>query len=97
MLYPGLGNDPGHAVAKRQMSGGFAPRALLALREWRKQFQVPLLSLTPVDTIKSLVLDPARLATVKRATELKTRADSLRDALTSGVRAIPFAETVDFQ
>jgi cystathionine gamma-synthase len=23
VLYPGLGNDPGHAVAKRQMSGGF--------------------------------------------------------------------------
>jgi cystathionine gamma-synthase len=23
VLYPGLGNDPGHAVAKRQMTGGF--------------------------------------------------------------------------
>jgi cystathionine gamma-synthase len=30
VLYPGLGNDPGHAVAKRQMSGGFG--GMLSLR-----------------------------------------------------------------
>ena len=30
VLYPGLGNDPGHAVAKRQMSGGFG--GMLSIR-----------------------------------------------------------------
>jgi cystathionine gamma-synthase len=30
VLYPGLGNDPGHAIAKRQMSGGFG--GMLSLR-----------------------------------------------------------------
>lgn len=77
------------------MSGGFAPRAIVALKEWRKQFQVPLLSLTPIDTIKALVLDPTKLATVKRATELLARGDSLRTTLTSGVQSIPLKETLD--
>jgi len=30
VLYPGLGNDPGHAIARRQMSGGFG--GMLSLR-----------------------------------------------------------------
>jgi cystathionine gamma-synthase len=30
VLYPGLGNDPGHAVAKRQMQGGFG--GMLSIR-----------------------------------------------------------------
>ena len=30
VLYPGLGNDPGHAIAKRQMSGGFG--GMLSIR-----------------------------------------------------------------
>jgi cystathionine gamma-synthase len=30
VLYPGLGNDPGHAVARRQMSGGFG--GMLSIR-----------------------------------------------------------------
>jgi cystathionine gamma-synthase len=30
VLYPGLGNDPGHAVARRQMDGGFG--GMLSIR-----------------------------------------------------------------
>jgi cystathionine gamma-synthase len=30
VLYPGLGNDPGHAIARRQMSGGFG--GMLSIR-----------------------------------------------------------------
>ena len=30
VLYPGLGNDPGHTIAKRQMSGGFG--GMLSIR-----------------------------------------------------------------
>jgi cystathionine gamma-synthase len=30
VLYPGLGNDPGHAVAKKQMQGGFG--GMLSIR-----------------------------------------------------------------
>jgi uncharacterized protein (TIGR03545 family) len=79
----------------RPMRAGFAPRAMKALQDFRKQFQVPLLSLTPIDTIKALVLDPTKLATVKRATELRDRGDSLRKVLTTGVQSIQLKETVD--
>ena len=48
------------AKPARAMKGGFAPRAMQALTQWRQQFNVPLLSLTPVDTIKALVLDPTQ-------------------------------------
>lgn len=83
------------AKPARAMKGGFAPRAMQALTQWKQQFNVPLLSLTPVDTIKALILDPTQLATVKRANELKTRGDSLRGVLTTAVQSIPLRETVD--
>lgn len=83
------------ATPARAMKGGFAPRALQALGQWRQQFNVPLLSLTPVDTIKALVLDPKQLATVKRASELAARGDSLRGVVAKGVQGIPLRETLD--
>ena len=83
------------ATPAREMGDGFAPRAMVALQQWKKQFQVPLLSLTPIDTVKALVLDPTKLATVKRATELLSRGDSLRTVLTTSVQSIPLKETVD--
>ena len=57
------------------------------MREWGKQFDVPLLKLTPIDTIKSLVLNPAQLGTVKAAQGLAARADSTRQALEQGFQA----------
>ena len=79
----------------RELKGGFAPRAVTALRQWKQQFNVPLLSLTPIDTIKALVLDPTQLATVKRAIELRNRGDSLRTVITGGVQAVPAMSIVD--
>jgi cystathionine gamma-synthase len=35
VLYPGLGNDPGHAVARRQMSGGFGGMLSIRVRGGR--------------------------------------------------------------
>lgn len=83
------------ATPAREMKGGFAPRAATALRQWKQQFNVPLLSLTPIDTIKALVLDPTQLATVKRAIELRNRGDSLRAIITGGVQAVPAMSIVD--
>src|SRR5689334_4046838 len=42
-------------------TGGFAPAALKEMQRWTQQFDVPVLSLTPLDTIKSIVLDPTQL------------------------------------
>lgn len=90
-----------HAGAARTIpaspvsGGGFAPSALREMRAWAAQFQVPLLSLTPIDTVRSLLLDPKQLATVKAALELRQRADSVRDAVEEGWRGLRLDETLD--
>ena len=82
---------PARAVA----GGGFAPSALREMQRWAKQFDVPLLSLTPIDTIKSIILDPGQLASVKAAIALGQHADSTRTALTRGFSALPIQQTLD--
>ncbi|MGH7536610.1 MAG: TIGR03545 family protein [Gemmatimonadales bacterium] len=80
----------------RPVSGdGFAPQALRAVRQWAGQFDVPLLQLTPIDTIKQLVLDPSQLGTVKEAEALVARTDSTRQALEQGFRQLDINGTVD--
>ena len=81
--------------AKPMRGDGFAPVVLREMRDWAAQFRVPLLSLTPIDTIKSIVLDPKQLGTVKAAIGLRDRADSVRDAVEGGWRALRLQETLD--
>ncbi|HEX2638693.1 MAG TPA: hypothetical protein VHL81_16270, partial [Gemmatimonadales bacterium] len=80
----------------RPVSGrGFAPQALKAVRDWGRQFDVPLLQLTPIDTVRQLILNPGRLATVQAAQALLARTDSTRQALEQGFKAVDVANTVD--
>lgn len=80
----------------RPVSGsGFAPRALAAVREWGRQFDVPLLQLTPIDTVRQLVLNPTQLGTVQAAQGLLARTDSTRQALERGFQALDIQGTVD--
>ncbi len=79
----------------RSIPNGFAPRAMQELQKFRQQFSVPALSLKTVDTVKSLVLDPSKLSTVKSANALKSRVDSVRAALTATTQQLPLRETVD--
>jgi uncharacterized protein (TIGR03545 family) len=81
--------------ARPVTGGGFAPTALRAVREWGQRFDVPLLQLTPIDTIKSLVLDPTQLGTVQAAQGLLARTDSTRQALEGGFKALDVQGTVD--
>jgi uncharacterized protein (TIGR03545 family) len=74
---------------------GFAPQALRAVRQWSQQFDVPLLQLTPIDTIKSLVLNPAQLGSVQAAQGLLARTDSTRQALDAGFKALDVKGPVD--
>ncbi|MEO7475351.1 MAG: hypothetical protein ABIY46_08435, partial [Gemmatimonadales bacterium] len=74
---------------------GFASQALKAVRQWSEQFDVPLLQLTPIDTIRSLVLNPAQLGTVQAAQSLLGRADSTRQALDQGFKTLDIGGTVD--
>jgi uncharacterized protein (TIGR03545 family) len=81
--------------ARPVKGNGFAPQALKAVREWSRQFDVPLLQLTPIDTIKSLVLNPTQLGTVKAAQGLVARTDSTRQALEQGFQTLDIRGTVD--
>ncbi len=82
---------PARALAKN----GFALNAMLAARQFRSQFDVPLLSLTPIDTIKAIALDPAKLKSVKTAQLVITRADSTEKALVASVQGLKLKETAD--
>ena len=81
--------------APRVPQNGFAPAALTRLREWASQYQKPLLSFTPIDTIRSIVLDPSQLATVQAATALAARADSVKSVTETGFREIGLERTLD--
>ena len=74
---------------------GFAPAALTRLRQWAAQYQKPILSFTPIDTIRSIILDPSQLATVQAATALASRTDSVKSATEMGFREIGFERTLD--
>jgi len=81
--------------AREVRGGGFAPQALRAVRQWSKQFDVPILQLTPIDTIKSLVLNPSQLGTVQAAQTLLARTDSTKRALENGFTSLDVKGTVD--
>ena len=74
---------------------GFAPQALRSVREWAAQFDVPLLQLTPIDTIRQLVLNPTQLTSVQAAQALAGRADSARQGLEQSFQQLNVKGTVD--
>lgn len=81
--------------ARPVKGGGFAPTTLRAVREWAKQFDVPLLRLTPIDTVKQLVLNPTQLGSVQAAQSIAARTDSTRRALEQGFKAVDVEGTID--
>ena len=74
---------------------GFAARSLRSVREWAQQFDVPLLQLTPIDTIRQLALNPGQLTTVRAAQSLLARTDSTRRTLAQDFQAVDVSGTVD--
>jgi uncharacterized protein (TIGR03545 family) len=74
---------------------GFTPQVYRAVQQWANQFNVPLLSLTPIDTIRQLALNPSQLTTIKQAETLRARTDSTRKALTEGFQQLDIRPTLD--
>lgn len=74
---------------------GFAPQVYRSVQQWSKQFDVPLLSLTPIDTIRQLALDPTQLTTIREAQALVGRVDSTRKALGQAFQQLDIRPTVD--
>lgn len=81
--------------ARPVAAGGFAPAALHEMQRWAKQFDVPLLSLTPIDTIRAIVLDPMQLLSVQATLVLANRVDSTRTALEQRYATLRLQETLD--
>jgi uncharacterized protein (TIGR03545 family) len=81
--------------AKPVEGDGFAPQALRSVRQWAQQFDVPILKLTPIDTVRQLVLNPTQLTTVKTAQALAGRADSARKGLEQSLQQLDVGRTVD--
>jgi uncharacterized protein (TIGR03545 family) len=73
----------------------FARDVLAEARRFAAQLRVPPLELLPLDTVRSLVLDPGSLATVTAARALERQADSIRTALTAGVSALDVRPVID--
>jgi uncharacterized protein (TIGR03545 family) len=74
---------------------GFAPQVYRSVQQWAGQFNVPLLSLTPIDTIRQLVLNPSQLTTIREAQELLGRTDSVRKGLEQGFQQLNIGPTID--
>ena len=88
----GTARRPAAAPAPRD---GFAASTLRSLDTWAARLRKPIASFTPIDTIRAVVLDPTKLASVQRALEAGARADSLRDALAAGYRALALQTVLD--
>jgi uncharacterized protein (TIGR03545 family) len=86
---------PRATPARRVDGNGFAATTLRGLREWAAKYQHPVLSLTPIDTIREILLDPSQLATVQAATTLASRADSVRGALINGWETLALRTVFD--
>jgi uncharacterized protein (TIGR03545 family) len=74
---------------------GFTPQVYRAVQQWANQFNVPLLSLTPIDTIRQLALDPTQLTTIREAQTLLARTDSTRKTLEQEFKQLDVRPTVD--
>jgi uncharacterized protein (TIGR03545 family) len=82
--------------AARPPSGkGFAPQAYRSVQHWAKQFDAPLMSFTPIDTIRQLALDPTQLTSIREAQALVARIDSTRNALEQTFHQLDIRPTLD--
>jgi uncharacterized protein (TIGR03545 family) len=81
--------------ARRPSGNGFAPRAYRSVQEWAGRFDVPLLSLTPIDTIRQLALDLTQLTTIRESQALLARTDSVRQSLAQGFQQLHIGPTID--
>jgi uncharacterized protein (TIGR03545 family) len=92
----GLRAGTRRAVPARPVdTSGFVPRALREIQRFREQIDVPLLSLTPIDTIRSIVLDPTQLRTVRSAIALQARAESLSTGIVARAQTLARTDVLD--
>ena len=81
--------------AKPVKGDGLAPRVMTAVKQWRSQFDVPLLHLAPIDSIKAVAVDPTKLSAVRAAVAIRSDADSMRTDVTNRWNTLRVQETID--
>lgn len=69
--------------------------ALEAARAFASKVSVPLLRLTPVDSIRALVVDPGQLKSLQAATALEARSDSAEAALRTRYDSLALPAVLD--
>jgi uncharacterized protein (TIGR03545 family) len=69
--------------------------ALAQARAFAAKVSVPLLQLTPVDSIRALVLDPSRLKSLAAAAALQARSDSAGKAVQAGYDSLQLQPVLD--
>ena len=79
----------------RDYQRGLTQNVMSMVHDFTEQFDVPLLSLLPVDTIQAIIGDPSQLKTVQAADAFKDRADSGRAAIERGYAGLRLQPTLD--
>ncbi len=79
----------------RAYQRGLTQNVMSMVHDFTGQFDVPLLSLLPVDTIQAIIGDPSQLKTVQAADAFKDRADSGRAAIERGYAGLRLQPTLD--
>jgi uncharacterized protein (TIGR03545 family) len=74
---------------------GLAQNVMATVTNFTSQFDVPLLSLTPVDTIQAVIADPSQLKSMQAADALSARAAAGRAAVDSGVQGLRIQPALD--
>lgn len=83
------------APARSIDDNGFAATTLRSIRAWAAKYRHPVLALTPIDTIRQIMLDPGQLGTVRAATALAATADSVRGAIEAEWRGLDLRAAFD--
>jgi uncharacterized protein (TIGR03545 family) len=79
----------------REYPPGLSQNVRSVVGDFTKQFDVPPLSLLPVDTVQAVIADPSQLKTVQAATAFSARTDSGRATLRRGYEGLRLQATLD--
>ena len=82
-------------IPAREYRRGLAQNVMSLVHDFTRQFDVPLLSLLPADTIQALIGDPSQLKTVQAANAFTERADSGRASIERGYAGLRLQPMLD--
>ncbi|HVX87762.1 MAG TPA: hypothetical protein VG940_02460 [Gemmatimonadales bacterium] len=79
----------------REYQAGLAQNVMGVVKDFTRQFDVPPLSLLPVDTVQAVIRDPSALRTVQAANAFTSRADTGKAVIERGVAGLRLEPALD--